>query len=378
MRPTVAVIDRLRLRANFHAVREHSTHGNVMAVVKANAYGHGATECAAVFHAEGAIMLGVAIADEAAALRSDTRLQSASIHVLTPPFADEADEYCRLGISFSAASIETVRAFNAAAERHRTTLSAHLYLDTGMRRDGIEPCDAVTFLQECSDCSHIRFDGLCTHFATSEEADTTFAREQLYSFNDARQALQEAGFTFRWTHAANSGAVLHLPEASFNLVRSGIALYGYSPSPLLPYTDRLQPALTLRTRIVALRRVPAGTAVSYGRTYITERETTIATVPIGYGDGFPRGLSNKAKCLIHGQRFPMVGRVCMDQCMVAVGDAAVCVGDEVVIIGTQGGERLWADELAEQGNTIHYEVLTGISARVRRVYVGGNVIVQKT
>jgi alanine racemase len=375
VRPTVALIDRSCLRANFRVVRDCSIHGNVMAVVKANAYGHGAPECAAVFHTEGAAMLGVAIADEAAALRLDKRLQGASVHVLTPPFADEADEYCRLSISFSAASLETVRAFDAAAKRNHCLLSAHLYLDTGMRRDGIEAHEAVAFMQACASYTNIRFDGLCTHFATSEESDTTFVNEQLRRFHTAHRALQEAGFMFQWTHAANSGAVLHLPEAMFNLVRSGIALYGYNPASTTSHATArcihgLQPALTLQTNVVSVRHVPSGTPVSYGRTYITQRETTIATLPIGYGDGLSRALSNNAECLIRGRRFPIVGRICMDQCMVDVGEETIGIGDEAVIIGSQGIERLSADELAERIETIHYEVLTGISARVRRDYMG--------
>ncbi len=349
-----------------------------MGMVKANAYGHGIVECSQTLVAEGVSMLGVAFADEAIPVRidstKDSPLHTAPIFVTTPPFPHEADEYCRLNLAFSAASLETVRAFSAAAERHGITLSAHLYVDTGMRRDGIEPQEALAFMQSCEHLPNIRLDGICTHFATADESPssqkTSFAHQQLQRFHDTLHTLNNAGFTFAHVHAANSAALGNLPQARFTLVRAGFSLYGYNPSNDLsePFAN-LHPVMTLRTSIVALRRVPAGTSVSYGRRYITSRETTIATLPIGYADGFPRGLTNKAFCLIRGRRFPIVGTICMDECMVDVSDESFSVGEDVILLGEQGNSRIFANELAAALGTIPYEVLAGISARVRREYI---------
>jgi alanine racemase len=423
-------------------------------VVKANAYGHGIVECAAALVAEGASMLGVAIADEAIPLRDSsapTALHTAPILVLTPPFADEADEYCRMNLAFTAASLDVVRAFDAAAKAHGCTLAAHLYLDTGLRRDGIEACSdpsgssaALDFMRSCAEFTNIRFEGICTHFATADErepAATSFLRTQTQRFQAALDALAEAGYTFEYVHAANSGAVaqasIHAdsptnaharPHALFTLVRTGSALYGYHASDELAVSELaigelavselasdtsgtstpplpLRPVLRLTTRIASVRRIASGESVSYGRTYVADRVTTIATLPIGYGDGLPRSLSSttddlgkpqsKLWCGVWSQSsasqspasqksasttdaqvperaperalrlYPVVGRICMDECMLDCGDDLVAENDEVIIIG-EGVNT--AQTLAQAAGTIHYEILAGLRGRVRRSY----------
>jgi len=376
-RPTTAEIHADALRHNIQTIRRASGHGKVIAVIKANAYGHGSEHCAHIFAREGASMLAVAVLDEALSWRFLPEVERVAVLVVTPPFAHEADAYCDCSsrtpetapCAFSAASVETVRAFSSAAKARGVTLSAHLYVDTGMRRDGIEPEDALAFMRVCAEFDGVRFDGICTHFASADDADKTFATKQLQRFQDTICTLGDAGWHFPMIHAANSAATADMPESLFNTVRAGIALYGCQPSHEMHTKLDLRPALTLKTRVVSLRRVPPATPVSYSGRYTTPAETTIATLPIGYGDGFPRGLSGKASCLIHGERFPIVGTICMDQCMVDVGNAPVSVGDEVVLLGEQGNSRIFADELAEALGTIPYEVLTNISARVRRVLV---------
>lgn len=405
VRPTVAYINRTRLRHNIRTVLRHAATP-VLAMVKADGYGHGAVECSTIFVEEGAAMLGVAYVDEAVALRRSgvESLKTARILIMIPPFPNEAEECCQWRLDCTIASVETARALHTAAQAAGITLGVHLYLDTGMRRDGIEPAYAVDFIRAISDCTSLTIEGICTHFATSDEADSlyenSFVRTQMRHFTAALQALRESGVLFKYVHAANSGALaLHLASGSnaapFSLTRSGIALYGYNASDDLPVHLDVQPALSLKTKIASIRRIPAGTSVSYGRTYRTEQESTLVTLPLGYADGLPRELSfsnvrsgleydiKKPRAglpfsaLLHGKPFPIVGRVCMDECMLNVGNEPCSVGDEVVIIGEQWytnerGEHCKASidaaQLACVAGTIHYEVLSRIGARVPRVY----------
>jgi alanine racemase len=375
LRTTIAEIDLAQLRANFRAIRTRGGNTEIMPVVKADAYGHGIVPCAKALIAEGATMLGVAFAAEAEPLRSDRRIPyEIPIAVVTPPFPHGAAEYCRLNLEFCAASLETMRAFSAEAARTGRILNAHLTLDTGMHRDGIPPNEALEFMRSASYLPNITIHGICTHFATADEADKRYFHLQVRRLNDTLQTLRDAGFLFRYVHAANSGAVADSSaEAAFTLLRPGIALYGYNPSPELASPLDVKPVMSLKTSIISLRRLAAGEPVSYGRRYTTPRETTIATIPIGYADGLRRSLTGKARVMIGGQYFPIVGTICMDQCMVDVGDAKFSVGESVYLLGSQTSEhgevRIDADEWAQELGTISYEILTGITARVPRIYL---------
>ncbi len=375
LRTTIAEVDLAQLRANFRAIRTRGGNTEVMPVVKADAYGHGIVPCAKALIAEGATMLGVAFAAEAEPLRSDRRIPyEIPIAVVTPPFPHGAAEYCRLNLEFCAASLETMRAFSAEAARTGRILNAHLTLDTGMHRDGIPPNEALEFMRSASYLPNITIHGICTHFATADEADKRYFHLQVRRLNDTLQTLRDAGFLFRYVHAANSGAVADSSaEAAFTLLRPGIALYGYNPSPELASPLDVKPVMSLKTSIISLRRLAAGEPVSYGRRYTTPRETTIATIPIGYADGLRRSLTGKARVMIGGQYFPIVGTICMDQCMVDVGDAKFSVGESVYLLGSQTSEhgevRIDADEWAQELGTISYEILTGITARVPRIYL---------
>ncbi len=375
LRTTIAEVDLAQLRANFRAIRTRGGNTEVMPVVKADAYGHGIVPCAKALIAEGATMLGVAFAAEAEPLRSDRRIPyEIPIAVVTPPFPHGAAEYCRLNLEFCAASLDTMRAFSAEAARTGRILNAHLTLDTGMHRDGIPPNEALEFMRSASYLPNITIHGICTHFATADEVDKRYFHLQVRRLNDTLQTLRDAGFLFRYVHAANSGAVADSStEAAFTLLRPGIALYGYNPSPELASPLDVKPVMSLKTSIISLRRLAAGEPVSYGRRYTTPRETTIATIPIGYADGLRRSLTGKARVMIGGQYFPIVGTICMDQCMVDVGDAKFSVGESVYLLGSQTSEhgeiRIDADEWAQELGTISYEILTGITARVPRIYL---------
>ena len=220
-------------------------------------------------------------------------------------------------------------------------------------------------MKSCKEFSNIEVIGICTHLASSDSEDEAFTLQQLSLFNSTINELKKNGFVFTYIHAANSGAIFNYPQSHFNIVRPGLAMYGIPPANIT--SSDLQSVMTLRTRVNALRRIHKGESVSYGRKYFAQKETTIATVPIGYGDGYSRILRGKAECLLHGKRFPIVGTICMDECMIDVGDDIVELGDDVVLIGRQGQQEITARELASAMNTIAYEVTTMITARVPRV-----------
>lgn len=336
-------------------------------MVKANAYGHGIIECSKILSKEGAEFLGVAFASEGVLLRrSGIRTP---IVVMTPPEPSDIPLFLKYKLQAVACSIETILEMSFAARKISKVAQLHLYIDTGLSRDGIMPQDALGFIQKVYSLSNIEWVGICTHFATSDESDTSFAEHQLKLFNQVVENLISNGFTFPYIHASNTAAVAHLPAAQFNLIRPGLSLHGCAATYEIASELQLTPTLTLKSSVISLRRVPSGTPVSYGRRYYTTQETTIATIPIGYGDGYFRSLTGKAECLIRGKRYAIVGTICMDECMVDMGDDKVECGDEVILIGRQGDEVITANDIAEKCGTIPYEVLTAISARVIRVFV---------
>jgi alanine racemase len=367
LRFTVAEINTKFLKDNLAQIRARVPDTPIMAMVKANAYGHGIVKCSQILRGEGVEMLGVAFANEAMMLRNTG--DTGEIVVMTPPEAEEAEFFAMYNLQAVASSLEVMVALSNEFQKQGKVLKAHLYIDTGMRRDGIEPTEAVEFMRVCAELQNVEIIGVCTHFATSDDADKTFVNEQLERFKNCVEVLKSAGFTFQYVHAANTGAIADLQDAYFNLIRPGISLYGYHPSDVLQNPMDLKPIMRLKTRIISLRRIPAGESVSYARRYFTTDETTIGSIPIGYGDGFPRALTNRAEVLIRGKRYNQVGAICMDQCMVDLGDEDIHIGEEVILLGKQGGEEITAAEIAAKLGTIVYEVLTNISARVPRVYI---------
>jgi alanine racemase len=246
----------------------------------------------------------------------------------------------------------------------------HVKVDSGMNRFGLPPAETLGFLNTLQGLPGLKLEGLFTHFATADWADETIVRSQLADFREARAAALAAGIAIPLTHAANSAAVMRLSEALFNAVRAGIAMYGMEPSPEWPPVFEIHPALTLKSRVVRLRRLPEGEGVGYGRGYITPRPTLAALIPVGYGDGYHRILSNKGTVLVRGRRAAVIGRVSMDQIVVDVSHIpAVQMEDEVVLIGRQGEARLTAEEAAQIAGTINYEVTTSLLPRVARLYL---------
>ncbi|GBC59460.1 alanine racemase [Desulfonema ishimotonii] len=362
---------------NVRALRRiTSPDARFMAVVKADGYGHGAAEVARIALKNGAEWLGVARIGEGIALRKAGLDVPILIFGHTPPAL--AQQLLEWHLAPAVFSPETARAFSDAAVAAGRKISIHLKVDTGMGRLGLLafPADAadrtVRDIAAITRLPGIEAEGIFTHFAASDTLDKTCARTQLARFTGLTDRLRAAGVEIPIRHCANSAGLMELPEAHLDMVRAGIALYGLYPS---DEVDRepvaLKPAMSFKARIIQVKSVPAGFKISYGMAHETTRPTVIASVSAGYADGLNRLLSSKGHMLVRGQRAPIVGRICMDLCMLDVGHIPdVAVGDEVVIFGTQKGETLHVDELAATLSTISYEIVSTITGRVPRLYTG--------
>jgi alanine racemase len=366
-RPTVAEVSLGALRNNLReAQRLVGRHVQVMAVVKADGYGHGAAASARAFLDAGAAVLGTSSVAEAVELRRAGI--AAPLVVLGGVFPGEEGDVVAHDLAAGVWSLETVRALVAA--RAGRTVRLHVKVDTGMTRLGLDVPDVRAFAETVRGIDGVAIDGVYSHFATADAVETAAAQAQIGRFAEAVESLAAAGVRPAHVHLANSAAVLSQPTAHFSLVRPGLMLYGCAPAPHLAVRAALRPAMRLRTAVAQVRRVPAGRAVGYGGTYVTARPSAIATLPIGYADGLHRLASNRGWMLVRGVRVPIAGRVCMDHVMLDVTDVpGVATGDEVVVVGGQGGASIPADEVAGWCETISYEVLTSVGKRVPRVYV---------
>jgi alanine racemase len=265
--------------------------------------------------------------------------------------------------------LERLKQLEAAVAERGATLNAHLKLDTGMGRLGLLAAESTTWIPQLKNLRALKIEGVFSHFSQAESVDGAYTQKQLKIFTEVTERLRAAGIAIGLTHFANSAATITMPAAYFEMVRPGIMLYGVYPSPEMAKQIELKPVLRWITEILQLKKVRAGTAISYGQTFVTNRESLIATLPVGYADGYPRVLSNRGAALVRGQRAPIVGRVCMDLTMLDVTDIRnVRQGDEVVLLGRQGDAAISADEMAAWADTISYEILTSISVRVPRVH----------
>lgn len=369
---TWAEVDLDALKANVGAFKQHvGPQVEIMAVVKANAYGHGAVPVARAVLEAGATRLAVHRVDEGVALRRAGITAPILLLGYAPVAAADAV------VAYQLTPTVTTHGFaEALAARAERPVQVHVKVDTGMGRYGLLPEEVVDFVRSLRHIPRVVVDGIFTHFATADAADQTHARRQLAVFRDVLAALDRAGLHIPFRHACNSAATLTLPEAHFQAVRPGIALYGLLPSDEWDPPFPLQPVLTLKSRVVRLRTLPPGSAIGYGRTFVTQRPTRVALVPIGYGDGYHRLLSNRGAVLVRGRRAPILGRVSMDQIVVDVsGIPGVHLEEEVVIIGTQGEQTVRAEDVARWAETINYEVTTSLLPRVTRVYRQGDAVV---
>ena len=368
---TEAVVDLAAIRRNVETLRS-GTSADVMAVVKADGYGHGLLPSARAALAGGASWLGVAIVDEALALRA----AGITVPVLAWLWTPQEDATVRAaiaaGVDLSVSgqwALDTVR---VAARDNGTTGRVHLKIDTGLSRNGCYVTDwpdLVVAAAKAQAAGEVDVVGVWSHFAYADEPGHPTIAGQIARYRDALDVAERAGITPRVRHLANSAAALTLPEAHFDLVRPGIAVYGLSP---VPGDFGLTPAMTVRAQLALAKRVGAGEGVSYGHVYTTARETTLALVPLGYADGIPRNATNVAPVSINGNRYRISGRVCMDQFVVDVGDDGVRAGDLAVLFGPGRDGEPTAQDWADALGTIHYEVVTRIGPRVVRTYVGGS------
>lgn len=375
-RPTVAVVDLGAVAHNAAALVARIGDADLCAVVKADGYGHGAVQVADAARRGGATWLAVAMVDEGARLRRAG--QDLPVLVLAEPGPDEIRRGLDLDLVPTVCTDRAISTCIEWAEASGRSATIHLKVDTGMRRMGAEPADAVRLASRIASARGLRLGGTWTHLACADDLGSSTTPRQLAVFGGVLDAMRDAGIDPGIVHAANSAAALASPGARFDMVRCGITLYGLVPGPALadlmagdgvPPELRFRTAMSLSTEVTAVRRVPAGSGVSYGHLGVTDRPATIATLPIGYADGLPRRAGTSgAEVLIGGQRLPLIGVVTMDQCMVDCGDHPVSVGDEAAVFGATGAPT--ADELAARLGTIGYEIVCGVSGRVPRTHVG--------
>ncbi len=366
---TRALISLQAFRHNLQAVRAYvGKNVEILAVVKANAYGHGAVRLAAEAQAEGARYLGVARIGEGIELR-DAGIEGPIVVFEVAPTGLE-EEALGNDLELTVSSLEGAERISRAAAKAGVTARVHVKVDTGMARLGIDFQSAASVIARVAQLPRIAIAGVYTHFATSEGSDTEFAREQLTRYWRVLDELERQQINPGLRHMANSGAIIAIPDSHFDMVRPGIMLYGYPPAHPMAQQHPLMPVMSLVSHVALLRKVPADTSVSYGRRYLTKAETTIATIPVGYADGYSRLLTGKADLLIGGHRFPVVGTICMDHIMADLGpDPAIREGEEVVLIGRSGNETIDSWVIADSLGTIPYEVTCQISGRVPRVFV---------
>jgi alanine racemase len=367
LRPTVVEISLARLTDNLRAIQAAVRPAVVMPIVKANAYGHGLVPVARHLVSLGVPTLGVAFLEEAVALREAG--VTVPILVMGGIFGDQIPVFLRHGLTLTASSVDKLEQIDQTAGQLGVTATVHLKIDTGMERIGVHYYNARGLLERASECRRTVVEGIYSHFANADAADLTSARLQLARFLEVLEWYDKQGVKPPVRHMANSGAVLQLPESHLDLVRPGILLYGVYPSAEVRKTIAVRPALSLRSRVVYFKVVAPGHPVSYGSTWESDHPVRVVTVPVGYGDGYFRALSNVAHVLIRGKKYPVVGRVCMDQIMVNLEWETAYNGDVVTLLGADGAELITCEDLAAWAGTIPYEVLTNINTRVPRVYV---------
>ncbi len=358
-------IDLGAIQNNIHLLQK-MTGKLVMAIVKANAYGHGMPEVVKAAFGVGVTWFGVARVEEAIQVLEAAPNARVLVMGYTPP--DMVAEAVNRNITLAVYDIDTAAMYSEKAGKAGGSATIHLKFDTGMGRLGFHLQGCVEFARKVMEFPHLTLEGVFTHFARADEPDVDTTSDQIIRFNQILSDLRKNGIHPSLVHASNSAGTLNYPDARFNLVRTGISIYGMDPSPSTPLPAGFQPALAFKSRLTSVKMLPAGHGISYGHHYFTPKEEKIGVVGVGYADGFRRTFDGHA--LIHGKKAPILGAVCMDQCMVLLDEIPEArIGDEVVLIGSQGNERIRAEDLAIEWGTIPYEVVCGMSARLPRIYI---------
>ncbi|MGO9264124.1 MAG: alanine racemase [Candidatus Binataceae bacterium] len=367
--PTVAEIDRAALRANYTALGAYANGAKIMAVVKADAYGHGAIEVSRTLRDQGCRHFGVANLAEARQLR-DAGLDE-RIYLLGGFLAEQAAAIVALDVTPAVFDLSLIAPLDAAARlQGKTGFPVHFELDTGATRLGILPGEVGAALELITQSTALRLEGVATLLASAADPSSPVTDQQLRLFNETVAYIRSAGFELPVNHAANSAAIVLRPDAHLNLMRPGLTLYGLPPVHAVRERIELHPVMTFKTRLLQLKRVPAGSGVSYGHTFVTPRESLIGVLAVGYADGYRRGLQHGGEVLIRGCRAPVVGAICMDLTMVDLTDVpGARIGDEVILWGGAGEARISVNDVARIAQTISYEMLCTVGRRVARVYL---------
>lgn len=362
------MIDHDALRWNLQQIRgKIGAKTKILSMVKANAYGHGAAAVARTLANAGGDAFGVALLGEGIELRQAGSREP--ILVLAGAYEDQIEQFFAHSLNPVVHDLTRMKSLEKAVRRRNATLNVHLKIDTGMGRLGLVAAEIDGWIAAVKKLTALKIEGVFSHFSHAENVAGDYTRQQLEIFNRVVERLRAENIRPPLIHFANSAATITLPEAYFDLVRPGIMLYGVYPSPAMAEQITLKPVLTWKTGILQLKKVPPGTSISYGQTFVTKRDSLIATLPVGYADGYPRLLSNRGEVLVGGRHAPVAGRVCMDLTMIDVTDIGnVKQGDEVVLLGRQGDAEISVDQIAAWANTISYEILTSISARVPRIH----------
>lgn len=375
VRPTHVEVELTRLTENYWAIERAVAPATVMPILKANAYGHGLVEVARHFASLGAPYLGVAFLEEGILLREYG--VTTPILVLGGILGNQVPLFLEYDLTLTASSVEKLSQTNDAARAMGKRAKVHLKIDTGMERIGVHYYSATELLETALTCEYCQIEGIFSHFANSDAADLASARLQLERFCEVLHFYEGRGLPYPIRHIANSGGILQLPESHLDMVRAGILLYGVYPSMEVMRTIPVRPALSWKSQVVYFKVVQPGHPVSYGSTWQSDHMVRVVTIPVGYGDGYFRSLSNRSEVIIRGKRYPVVGQVCMDQMMVNIEWETAYNGDEVLLIGEAGDASgdvvsITCSDLAQWAGTIPYEILTNINTRVPRLYLNDN------
>jgi alanine racemase len=368
VRPTLVEVYIDRLRQNFTAIKQHVAPVKVMPVLKANAYGHGLVRVAQLMQQLGADYIGVAVLEEGILLREMGI--TTPLLVMGGILGNQIPHFLEYNLTITASSVDKLRQIDEAAQQMDVKAIVHLKIDTGMERIGTHYFSADKLLEASLKCRHIDVEGIYSHFAGSEARDVSYARLQIERFKKVLYFYQKHSIPRpSLCHMANSGAVLQLPEAWFDMVRPGILMYGVYPSSVVTKSVIVSPAMSWKSRVVYFKVIPPGHPVGYGSTWQTDHPVRAVTVPVGYGDGYFRRMSAKAHVLLRNKKYPVVGAISMDQIVVNIESDSAFNGDEVVLLGEQGGGKISCEDLSEWAGTIPYEILTNINTRVPRIYI---------
>jgi len=367
VRPTRVEVNLKILADNFHATKSYVKNSKMMPILKANAYGHGLVRVAQLYEELKADYLGVAVVEEGILLREMGIKMP--ILVLGGVWGNQIPLFLRNDLAITASSIDKLKQIDDTSLKMKIKAKVHLKIDTGMERLGVHHYNAEKFLETAYSCKNIVIDGIYSHFANSEAEDLSHTRLQFERFQEVLNYFDKHSIKQPIRHISNSGGILQLPEANLDMIRPGIMLFGVYPSKSIKKTVVVKPAMTWKSLVVYFKVIKAGNAVGYGLTWKPDHNIRAITVPVGYGDGYFRSMSHKAKVLLNGKLYSVIGNISMDQIVVNIENDSAYNGDEIILLGNDGKNSITAEDLAEWAGTIPYEILTNINTRVPRIYL---------